>query len=270
MQQVCPTCRAEIPADGPVVQVQRPSATQAAPQQQVQAAATPSTASQPNAAVASSPQQAATSSTQVQPTLPAASLPPTVAVPHSHHHCAASSSSLPAVPAPLLLPAAGTQLPPLQDLVEMLKRAEDVAKFLREQQDFWLQQVRQIQSSEAAQGGLLGPAVTSAVQRSANAVNRASHQEGTAFSEEATVARTDDSEDANQLRRRAGASSGVSINTVPEGEEGATSPSNALADLRRARQEAWERTRSGLSKSNDDDDNSVNDASRNSSPSKTL
>ena len=42
-------------------------------------------------------------------------------------------------------------LPPVNDIVESLRRAEEVAKFLRQQTDFWMQQVTMIQENHMKQ-----------------------------------------------------------------------------------------------------------------------
>ncbi|OLP79526.1 E3 ubiquitin-protein ligase synoviolin [Symbiodinium microadriaticum] len=42
--------------------------------------------------------------------------------------------------------SAPSSLPPLEEITNALDRAEEMAKFLREQQDFWMEQVRQIQA----------------------------------------------------------------------------------------------------------------------------
>lgn len=165
MQQVCPTCRAEIPADGPLLNQNH--------------------ANEPPAEDAGTGLAAAAAAAQAAAAARASGSASDVQAEHSHRHPTAASTStsasgMPQAPASsssgsassnglqatrtagVFLPpngsgirvsasilSGGASLPPMQDIMDSLKRAEDVAKFLREQQDFWMEQVRQIQDRQA-------------------------------------------------------------------------------------------------------------------------
>lgn len=45
-----------------------------------------------------------------------------------------------------------TSLPPIDDIVGALNQAEEISKFLRQQTDFWMEQVRQIEQSHSGRG----------------------------------------------------------------------------------------------------------------------
>eukprot|EP00930_Biecheleria_cincta_P021555 TRINITY_DN15948_c0_g1_i2.p1 TRINITY_DN15948_c0_g1~~TRINITY_DN15948_c0_g1_i2.p1 ORF type:complete len:532 (+),score=95.13 TRINITY_DN15948_c0_g1_i2:104-1699(+) len=165
MQQVCPTCRAEIPADGPLLNHPRPhghppedagtglaaavAAAQAAAAARASASTSdaqadhshrhPAVASTSAAASAEMPQAPASSSSgSASSNGPHATRTAGVFLPPNGSGIRVSASIL----------SGGASLPPMQDIMDSLKRAEDVAKFLREQQDFWMEQVRQIQDRQ--------------------------------------------------------------------------------------------------------------------------
>eukprot|EP00439_Symbiodinium_sp_Y106_P035719 s787_g4.t1 len=223
MQQVCPTCRSEIRAEGPAhtqTQMQREEdtglaaaqAAAAAAQAQIAAQRRPPAPSQPGSASSAAPPENA-------PVAPApdgrAQAPiferPAMAVPaastgasssHANGQGFAASEPAQAAAAAAAYPLAASRqvapssalssLPPLEEITTALDRAEEMAKFLREQQDFWMEQVRQIQA------GRSGQAVPS--------------PETVAPNEPATEAEAE--------------------------------PEDQLAELRRARQEQWIRKRS--------------------------
>jgi len=273
MQQVCPTCRAEIPADGPLLQ-DAAEARRAA--ELPQAAGAPLQPAEPGTGPA------------LQPTAPGAA--GAAAAPHASaacgcagSHAASASAAQAAHPtAPSGIPAqlgaasvsssaypsaqqpnqryisSGTgleaaaamgsgTLPPLEDVVAALKRAEDVAKFLREQQDFWMDQVRLVQERH-------GPGAHGAVG-SSEAVVRAMAA--------AAVGQTAASASAESELRRRTACSGMSASDegfAPESPK----QDDQMAELRRARQELWAKRKSESMLSGDVDGESV----ENSSPSK--
>eukprot|EP00933_Yihiella_yeosuensis_P031734 TRINITY_DN2532_c0_g1_i1.p1 TRINITY_DN2532_c0_g1~~TRINITY_DN2532_c0_g1_i1.p1 ORF type:complete len:395 (+),score=115.47 TRINITY_DN2532_c0_g1_i1:98-1186(+) len=267
MQQVCPTCRAEIPADGPLLQEaatlaavaaaaaaaaeaprpevpqQQPAAvaatTPAAPSVSVPAASASAAAPGPAAAASAAAPGPAAAQTATQgaaqsssfPVKPSATVssftsPGTVAAaaaaaaaagrpaPCGHSPSSGHTHHAPVNgPAAMLSATAGGSLPPLEDIMDSLKRAEEVAKFLKEQQDFWMEQVRQIQQRQAASS--LGPAASFLGASSSSLGGDAG------------------------LRHRNVSSNGAE-GTMPASPTGAT---DQMAELRRARQEAWEKKR---------------------------
>lgn len=62
---------------------------------------------------------------------------------------------------------AAVPAPPMNEVLEALKRAEEVSKFLREQTDFWMEQVRQIQKT--TQSGEAQQSAAPVVNRAASA-----------------------------------------------------------------------------------------------------
>mmetsp|Transcript_93902 Transcript_93902/g.265703 ORF Transcript_93902/g.265703 Transcript_93902/m.265703 type:complete len:616 (-) Transcript_93902:62-1909(-) len=165
MQQVCPTCRAEIPAEVPSMAAPMPAAAArdghpppaGAPVAPVPSAPGAAAAgAQPAAAAAASP--AAPASASAAPTeagapaaaqpMPGAAVPPTLA----------ATAALPRAAAVGEMPAAGQAfavpgaLPPVAEIMESLRRAEEIAKFLRQQTEFWMDQVRQIEQGHSQPG----------------------------------------------------------------------------------------------------------------------
>eukprot|EP00927_Polykrikos_kofoidii_P027303 TRINITY_DN24070_c0_g3_i2.p1 TRINITY_DN24070_c0_g3~~TRINITY_DN24070_c0_g3_i2.p1 ORF type:complete len:702 (+),score=113.45 TRINITY_DN24070_c0_g3_i2:101-2206(+) len=120
--------------------------------------------------------------------------------------------------------------PPLQDIMEGLKRAEDVAKFLREQTAFWMEQVRQIQQTHCSGGD---PAGLLAGGSSPSAVQTPLLPPGTGHT--AATAGSAANEEASEATAR----------RVESSPLGSGSPAGGgLADIRRLQQEQWERKRS--------------------------
>lgn len=159
MQQVCPMCRAEIPADGPLL-----NGTPAPVPEDTGLAAAAAAAAAAQAQVpASQPSQSA-SSEAVQPAVSSSNprsngeaREPVPEVRNSGSSVSkpgASLAQLTAGTSNVGIAGAGasasnapTHLPPLQEILDALGRAEEVATFLREQQSFWMDQVRQIQNT---------------------------------------------------------------------------------------------------------------------------
>eukprot|EP00434_Breviolum_minutum_P040254 symbB.v1.2.035763.t1/scaffold4890.1/size33415/4 len=166
MQQVCPMCRAEIPADGPLLN----STSQDVPEDTGLAAAAAAAAAAQAQAPASQPSQPAPSEAAAQQ--PASSLntrsngQASEPVPEVHTSGSANRAMAPMQAGPSSArgaSVAGTtssagnapaHLPPLQEILDALGRAEEVATFLRDQQSFWMEQVRQIQSGTVSQNGV--------------------------------------------------------------------------------------------------------------------
>eukprot|EP00931_Biecheleriopsis_adriatica_P101707 TRINITY_DN76793_c0_g1_i1.p1 TRINITY_DN76793_c0_g1~~TRINITY_DN76793_c0_g1_i1.p1 ORF type:complete len:595 (-),score=117.51 TRINITY_DN76793_c0_g1_i1:94-1878(-) len=211
MQQVCPTCRAEIPADGPLLNqnhqredtglaaaqaaaaaarantpsapAQSPPAVGGAGSTSAQRAAAPAASS----SAASAPtQQAGADAAGAAPGSAAAAVAAAFTSVASGSQAASSSGAgsggvdaarlgsifLPSGGAAFRVPgssagAAGGALPPLQDILDSLKRAEEVAQYLREQQDFWMGQVRQIQERHGREAASARGAAPSASAPSA-------------------------------------------------------------------------------------------------------
>ncbi|CAJ1441293.1 unnamed protein product, partial [Effrenium voratum] len=152
MQQVCPTCRAEIPAEGPSAQDTGLAAAAAAA-----AAAVQAPASQPSAPA----QSVASDSTEQAPAPHAASATSSTVrangqVTEATPEVPCSSSS--GTHQPFAVPPAvngAAHLPPLEEVLDALRRAEEVAAYLRGQQEFWIEQVQQIQAGVIFQLHLL-------------------------------------------------------------------------------------------------------------------
>lgn len=168
MQQVCPTCRAEIPTDGPnhhefpapVAAPQIPHIPPQAPEQEVLPPQGERPADPPNNIRAPSNSSA----------------PPTPSVPPTPSPSSGSGSQpavgVKAVPSVTSLPGGvpkvmtisasssasnqgariefgdvlGASLPSLQEIQAELKRAEDLKQFFREQADFWMKAMQTIES----------------------------------------------------------------------------------------------------------------------------
>lgn len=306
MQQVCPTCRAEIPADGPpAVQASTwraaaaPEAA-AAPRAETPAApaAAAATAPQGNSEVAAAAAVSATRTTGAQhaasPGVSAAgasingtsvaqqeaskvlsSAVPSAAAASAPAATAATTGPglLPGAPgAAQAMPAGGFalgslgSLTPVSEITEALKRAEELSKFLRQQSDFWMEQVRLIernhlQQTSGAQGApgwpsfgdpssfaapwlqfpLLGPGG----QPGGFGVAAGSAEQ--ALCTEAAVG-----DDAGPCATSSGSGSGAPAAADAEARqqpvlsESSTSTSDLqtqMAQLRRAQQEQWERKR---------------------------
>lgn len=300
MQQVCPTCRAEISADGPTLPIPTPAApaqagvadqaaaavpggapaptptstTAPAPSGATSAAATPASAA--TGAGASSATSVGAASQMQTPSGPpvqtsatdnaalfapsAASVPKAGTV-SSGTVAATSAASLP------LLGVAGAQglgvnmgilgsfqtLPPVNEIVESIQRAEEVAKFLRQQTEFWMSQVRQIEQMQT---------------------QSQSQSTGTNFGSGGIGANP---ADWTHLLAAAGCAPPSSGSTVPassgaaapssptsggparESSHEAGSPSGAgdqMSELRRAQQAQWERRRSTSSLNNGQEESS--------------
>jgi len=208
MQQSCPTCRAEIPAEvapaaTPRAMAQANQQPQPQPPQLAAAAAAvaaaaappaaPSAASQApavsSAASASSPVQAASGASSSGAGIEQSSATGSAHSPQATAQsataqcvvcpagaCATASqlqgrgSSAPSS-SPDLLPggalmapaSAAAALPPVQEVLDALARAEEMSKFLRQQADFWMEQVQLIQQGQRNpnQQVLIQPASTS-------------------------------------------------------------------------------------------------------------
>jgi len=302
MQQVCPTCRAEIPAETPSSFATAPQAP--APTQPPAAAPTAGGPASSNASATAAatnlPGSAAVASTQ--PATPAVSSTP-ASTPSAA--VAASSLASSSVPAPLPQPAApgaavrqpaaptvpqareaetaGVQvlnqplgtlgtLPPAQEIMDSLKRAEEVAKFLRQQTEFWMDQVRLIEqnhSQSASSGGLTAappqwsvlsaPGVPQSIGAALAGVAGAA---GLATAPPGFAESFDDSSPASPSsfglrQRRSNACEGDRDVAADEGgatadaDNGSSSTNvcDQMAELRRKQKEQWERKRTASSTS---------------------
>lgn len=155
MQQVCPMCRAEIPADGPLLNgtpapvpedtgLAAAAAAAAAAQAQVPASQ-PSQSASSDAVSSSNPRsngEAREPVPEVRNSGPSVSKPGA-----SLAQLTAGASNVGITGNGASASTAPTHLPPLQEILDALGRAEEVAMFLREQQSFWMDQVRQIQNT---------------------------------------------------------------------------------------------------------------------------
>lgn len=228
MQQVCPTCRAEIPADGPLLNQPRPheppaedagtglAAAAAAAQA---AAAARASASAPDAQVEHADRHTTAASTSAAAGLPQAPASSSSSSSAGNNGVQAGRTAgvfLPPNGAGIRMSASilsgGGSLPPMQDIVDSLKRAEDVAKFLREQQDFWMEQVRQIQDR---------------------------HGQTAVLTSEAGSPPT-----SNVMQSSVSASAPAAVNSAPDVPSSPTGLSDPMAELRKARHEEYVRKRS--------------------------
>lgn len=187
MQQVCPTCRSEIRADGPAhtpaMQSQEETglaaaqAAAAAAQAQIAAPRRPPAPAQPgsassaaapeNAPVAPSPDGRAQAPIFERPAMAVPAVSTGAASSHANGQGFAASEPVQATAAAAAYPLAASRqaapssapssLPPLEEITNALDRAEEMAKFLREQQDFWMEQVRQIQAGRCHGQATPGP-----------------------------------------------------------------------------------------------------------------
>jgi E3 ubiquitin-protein ligase synoviolin len=309
MQQVCPTCRAEIPADGPCLHGQPPPAVPPAGEQQVPAPAAAETvpaaaapagsaaptgpASTPTVAAAASSAPAPSGTANVAAAVAALVAAP-ASIPKQATFCPAASASgagtaeasapaasasASAAPIPRLFELGDTSalgsalgtLPPVHDILESLRRAEETSKFLRQQSEFWMQQVQMIQKSHTPQtqaqappdassflaaqySSLLGmgassisaaasvsPTPASPAPISPATVQEATAQEAPTYSAPATVP-------ASTMESSPGAAGASSPTAVPSIERSMSEMSTGsvqdqMAELRRAQKEAWERKR---------------------------
>lgn len=170
IQQVCPTCRAEIPADGPPARPTTQASDTGVPPGQVEGqeaptSGAPSTPEVPPATASAARTVQSSASASASSTANTCDLHKGCA--HSASHSEPAGVSAPAgSPEPTAhahagLGAAGifvdtsgsnlfsssAALPPVQELLDSLHRAEEIAKFLRQQTDFWMEQVTQIQQA---------------------------------------------------------------------------------------------------------------------------
>lgn len=166
MQQVCPTCRAEIPADGPMLAAPE-AAPEAAPapeapvaqpaQEQLMQPASPQVPVQQGAQaeVLSAETPKTSQSLQGVPIVSAQPMPQSASTDGSPDsaitHEAAKSERL---PQSVSMPSGGAISPSIREITDALKQAEEVAKFLREQTAFWMDQVRVIEKAHASPGVL--------------------------------------------------------------------------------------------------------------------
>mmetsp|Transcript_87077 Transcript_87077/g.202709 ORF Transcript_87077/g.202709 Transcript_87077/m.202709 type:complete len:584 (-) Transcript_87077:47-1798(-) len=137
MQQVCPTCRAEIPAEAMTSHVSPanvPSSTQPVPQAGDRQVAAPVVA--PAAAPTAAPTAVPTASTSLSPS----STAPTLAA-------TGSCAPLPQAVAHPVTAIPSAAHPAVHEIMDSLKRAEEIAKFLGQQREFWMDQVRQIEQN---------------------------------------------------------------------------------------------------------------------------
>eukprot|EP00490_Sorites_sp_Unknown_P000558 CAMPEP_0114690540 /NCGR_PEP_ID=MMETSP0191-20121206/65824_1 /TAXON_ID=126664 /ORGANISM="Sorites sp." /LENGTH=520 /DNA_ID=CAMNT_0001980613 /DNA_START=56 /DNA_END=1619 /DNA_ORIENTATION=- len=159
MQQVCPTCRAEIPADGPLLNG-TPAQIPQIPEDISSGSSSTSSSAVPTNQPAA-PSEAVSSSSiprsngqVVEPVAEARSSGCSVRKPTASVGLSSAGGSLGTAgatgPASIGNNTSG-HLPPLQEILDALGRAEEVATFLREQQSFWIEQVRQIQSNVSRQ-----------------------------------------------------------------------------------------------------------------------
>ncbi|CAK0852715.1 unnamed protein product [Prorocentrum cordatum] len=125
-----------------------------------------------------------------------------------------------------LVSAPPVQLESMEEIAEQIRRCEEVAKFLREQTDFWMEQVRHIQRSH------LHPAAAGAAAGLASPP----------WAPETPAPRgpTVDSE-GQPAAAPSGAEPGSAEACRSSGSPG--SPSDQMAELRRLQEEAWFRKR---------------------------
>jgi len=283
MQQVCPTCRAEIPAEGPTLPPQQPAPTPAGTE------APPTAASSSNdIATGSAPAAPSVSASAGANTLPAASLPSNApasaatespaAVPCTAASRAAAAAAAAAAPTAVADPMAATSATSaathaaatataaaatlvsvptafkveigdaqVQDIMDSLKRAEEIAKFLRQQTDFWMEQVRQIEQTHSHQPATSGIAAIDPSSFLSSVVGvplvaGASAAVATVAASSSTAAAFQPSSpepEAGTSSPAAGGSNGS-----------ANDPSSAndpMAELRRVQKAQWERKRTSNS-----------------------
>lgn len=285
MQQVCPTCRAEIPADGPAVPQAPPAArrdNQAAPADALAAPeVSPTAGTQAAATAGASPLEAqakgassaapiGTSASSTGSTHAAPAVPSNAPSPHVHADAATSKAPQHPSPAPTMPQCcpdtsgstktatcatgmSGAQAamyasgmlgaaPPVNEILDALKRAEEVASFLRQQTQFWKEQVESIRENSSQLHSFAGGAA------------------GLASGHFAALAAGPGR--VGGMSNVGTSSSSAAPATVPESNVGgpppatqeskseaqpSVSPQNSgdqLAELRRQQKEQWERRRS--------------------------
>lgn len=320
MQQVCPTCRAEIQPDGPLAQQaagaggmppapERPAAAAAAQQPAAAAATDPAAAAAPAAAPAATPAaspDAATAGAAGSAAMPQSSTPAaapgsagvapvavaaTVASPALASMAKTQATSVsamlaaPAAAASIAQPsvASGTgarpleavdavlfgstlaALPPVQEIVESLKHAEEIAKFLRQQTDFWMEQVRQIERHHSQPGGPVGFStdIAAYLQSQSSGLLSAASQPAAAAAPAAAASSAAAAAASAPASSGSVASPSISTDLGAFGSSAATAQEPAaenppcspgggdlrdqMAELRRAQKEQWERRRSNSS-----------------------
>jgi len=279
MQQVCPTCRAEIPAEGPTLPPQQPAPTPAGTEAPPTAAsssndiaagsapAAPSVSANAAASLPSNaPASAATESPAAVPCTAAsraaaaaagaaAAAPTAAAAPMAATsatsaaiHAAATATAVAAtpvsVPTAFKVEIGDAQV---QDIMDSLKRAEEIAKFLRQQTDFWMEQVRQIEQTHSHQPATSGIAAIDPSSFLSSVVGvplvaGASAAVATVAASSSTAAAFQPSSpepEAGTSSPAAGGSNGS-----------ANDPSSAndpMAELRRVQKAQWERKRTSNS-----------------------
>jgi len=248
MQQVCPTCRAEIPADSPNIpspplQVP-PAGDRQAPAPPPPAAAPPmGNSAGPAATSAAGP--AVTASQASGPHLVPAASPPDVSV---------STAPVPAAPGKAVQSQASSQpasspshLPPVQEVMNSLNRAEEIAKFLRQQTEFWMDQVRHIEQTHTQSASSTFSADNCGLAPSSHwsflSASGAPPTAGAVGAVGPSVAPFGPSGTSG--------TSNTASHTHEEMAVGSSSPSagssdvrDQMAELRRVQQEQWERKRS--------------------------
>lgn len=287
MQQVCPTCRAEVPADGPSVPQAPPDArrdAQPAPADvppapevgpgagtQAAAAATvgaPPLEAQGKGASSAAPlgTSASTSSTQAAPAAPSNAPSPPVRTDAVPSKAPQRPSPAPTVPqgspdvfestrtasctaevppgAQAAIYASGMlgAAPPVNEILDALKRAEEMATFLRQQTQFWKDQVESIRENapqlHAFAGGAAGLSSGhfAALAAGPGRVGGMSNV-GTSNSSAAP---------ATVPESAVGGPSPATQESISEAQP-SVSPQNSsdqMAELRRLQKEQWERRRS--------------------------
>lgn len=159
MQQVCPTCRAEIPADAP--QATPPAGDQP------NAAAAPGGQAQPGRGADGTSSAVANGNGAVSTQQPFSALGG-----NSPDRPDAAAGVNPSSPEAILaqclqslsLSGSGqlSPLTPVPEILQALKQAEELAKYFREQTDFWMKQVQEIQqqhcqNTSGGAGSIGGP-----------------------------------------------------------------------------------------------------------------
>jgi len=296
MQQVCPTCRAEIPAEGPILPPQQPAPGSAGTEAPPVAASSNS-----DGAGGSAPAAPSVSASTAANTLPAASLPssapasaptesppvvPRSAAPSAAAPCcigaagaaaaAAAAAAAPAEAAPATVapaaastaaaaspaatsatsaatPAAATATASattpvsvfkveigdtqVQDIMASLKRAEEISTFLRQQTDFWMEQVRQIEQAHSHQPVTSG---TAAIDPSSFLSSVAGIPLVAGASAAGTAVAASSSTTVAAIQPSSEPEAGISSTTTGGNNGSAKDP---MAELRRVQKEQWERKR---------------------------
>jgi len=227
MQQVCPTCRAEIPAETvPFVPppANAPPTAQPAPQASDRQAAAPTAA--PVASTSPSSTPAASASTAAA--VPAAT--PT----------GGSTPPPPVVVQPATIKASTGAHPAVHEIMDALKRAEEIAKFLGQQTDFWMDQVRQIEKVHTQQPMSSSPG--------ADSCGLASQSQHWSFlsTNSAAASATGAAAVAEAVAAATPGSSSTAAEVPSDAASSSADLQGQMAKLRRTRQEQWERKRSSM------------------------